>query len=308
MPDSHFDATDRAASAAGGPSVIYGVAKVRGLDIFYREAGPRTAPVVLLLHGFPSSSHMYRDLIPRLATRYRVIAPDYPGFGHSSAPDPDAFTYDFATLAAVIGEFADAVGADRYALFMQDYGGPVGMRLAVVRPDKVRALIVQNAVVNIEGWNREAAGMLAAYWRNRAPETEAPIRGLLSAATTRFQYTHGATRADRLSPDAWLFDQALLDRPGNDRIQLELLYQYRHNVADYPLWQAYLRAQQPPLLAVWGVNDPFFTEAGLDFYAGALPRAEIHRFDAGHFALETHAGEIAAATLAFLDRAEAPSD
>jgi pimeloyl-ACP methyl ester carboxylesterase len=288
------------AGLAAAEPVTYHTVKVRGLDIFYREAGRKTAPTVLLLHGFPSSSHMFRDLIPLLATKYHLIAPDYPGFGHSSAPSVDAFEYTFANLADVVDEFTTTVGLRSYVLYMQDYGGPVGMRLALKHPERVRGFVVQNAVVNVEGWNPEAVRNFTPAWQNRIAETEQPLRDLLQ--TTRFQYTQGVERKDRINPDAWVFDQALLDRPGNGEIQVELLYHYKENVAQYPTWQEYLKAKQPPMLVVWGKNDPIFTTRGRDFFKTLVPQAEIHTFDAGHFALETHAPEIASAMVGFLDR------
>jgi pimeloyl-ACP methyl ester carboxylesterase len=280
--------------------VRYKTVTVDGLEIFYREAGAADRPVVLLLHGFPSSSHMFRDLIPLLAAKYRVLAPDYPGFGQSAQPSLGSFPYSFAALAALVDGFTRAVGADRYTIYMQDYGGPVGLRLALEHPERVRGLIVQNAVANVEGWNPDIVKNFAPFWQNRTAETEAPLRSFLGAATTKFQYTHGAARAERLSPDAWIHDQAGLDRPGNDAVQLELLYNYRDNVAQYPAWAEYLRAHQPPMLIVWGKNDPFFTAAGVAHFENLLPQAKTHLFDAGHFALETHAPEIGAAMLAFL--------
>lgn len=274
---------------------------IDGLDIAYREAGPQDAPVVLLLHGFPSSSHMFRDLIPQLATRYRVIAPDYPGFGASSTPAVGAFASSFAGLADLVDRFTVAVGATSYVLFMQDYGGPIGFRLAVRHPERVRGLVIQNAVASVDGWNPDVVAQIAPYWADRTPQTEVAVRALLTPETTRFQYTHGATRLERLSPDAWIHDQAGLDRPGNDAVQLELLYDYRDNVAHYPDWKTYLETHRPPMLITWGKNDPFFTEKGVDYFKGLLPEAEVRLYDAGHFALETHVDEIATATLDFLD-------
>ncbi len=280
--------------------VRYKTVTVDGLEIFYREAGAADRPVVLLLHGFPSSSHMFRDLIPLLASEYRVLAPDYPGFGQSGQPSLADFRYDFAALADIVDGFTQAVGANRYTIYMQDYGGPVGLRLALRHPERVRGFIVQNAVANVDGWNPDVVSSFAPFWQNRTAETETPLRGFLGAATTKFQYTHGATRAERLSPDAWIHDQAGLDRPGNDLIQLELLHNYRDNVAQYPAWGAYLQKHQPPMLIVWGQNDPFFTAAGVAYFQNLLPHATTHLFDAGHFALETHAPEIAAAARTFL--------
>ena len=283
-------------------AVRYGTAKVQGLEIFYREAGPRDAPAILLLHGFPSSSHMFRDLLPLLAKGYRVVAPDYPGFGHSSAPSPSEFTYSFDGLAEVIDGFAEQVGLTRYALYIQDYGGPIGFRLALKHPERIRALIIQNAVASEGAWSADVRRDMEPFWRNWTPETEKPFRDLLSADVTKFQYTHGATRLERLSPDAWRHDQAGLDRPGNQDIQLRLLHNYQSNFAAYPAWQAYLARHQPPALIVWGKNDPFFMLAGVDYLKEQLPAAEVHLFDAGHFALETHSGEIAERVDAFMQR------
>jgi pimeloyl-ACP methyl ester carboxylesterase len=296
---------EAAVPPAPGPTtsaVRYRIVKVKGLEVFYREAGPKAAPVVLLLHGFPSSSHMFRDLIPRLAGDYRVIAPDYPGFGSSEAPSLERFPYSFEALANVVEAFTEAVGASDYVIYMQDYGGPIGLRLALRHPERVRGIIVQNAVTNVEGWNPEAVKAFAPFWQKRSPETEQPVRELLKAGTTRFQYTHGATRAERLSPDAWIHDQAGLDRPGNDALQLQMLWNYQDNVAQYPKWQDYLRTKQPPVLVAWGDNDPYFTLKGAELFKTLVPAAEMHHFDAGHFALETHVDEIAAVSRAFLAR------
>jgi len=295
----------RPAAAGSVPvaKVSYRRAAVGGLDIFYRDAGPADAPVIVLLHGFPSSSHMFRDLIPALADRYRVIAPDYPGFGYSSAPAPEDFAYSFDALADVVETLLTDLGVNRYVLYMQDFGGPVGFRIAARHPERVTGLIVQNAVANLEGFAASAAGTFGPYWGDRNAETEKPVRGFLTAETTRFQYEHGSSaRADHVSPDAWHHDQWLLDRPGNDRIQLELLYRYQDNVGAYPQWQAYLRAYQPNILVTWGDNDPFFTAAGRDLFKALVPATEVQSYDAGHFALETHGPEITAAIRAFLAR------
>lgn len=285
--------------------IAYRTVKIAGLDIFYREAGPKEAPIVLLLHGFPSSSHMFRDLIPLLAGKYHVIAPDYPGFGHSSQPNPQQFPYTFAALADVAEGFVDAVGAKNYFIYMQDYGGPVGLRLAIKHPERVRGFIVQNAAFNAEAWSPDIGKVVAPLWSHRDAASEAPVRDLVKPETTRFQYTFGATRAERLSPDAWTNDQAGLDRPGNADIQLELLFNYQDNFANYPKWGEFLRAQRLPMLIVWGRNDPFFQFSGVDYLKAQAPQAEVHLFDAGHFALETHGAEIAADMLDFLDRASA---
>ncbi len=287
--------------AAAAEQVAYKSVKVDGLDIFYREAGPAAAPTVLLLHGFPSSSHMFRDLIPDLAARYHVIAPDYPGFGHSSAPSVDAFDYNFANLAKIIEGFTDTLALSSYVLYVQDYGGPVGMRLAIKHPERVRGIVVQNAVVSIEGWHPQNTAPLQAYWKSRTKETEAPVRGIFSAEGTKYQYVTGEPRPELISPDSWTMDQIGLDRPGNDQVQLELLYQYRDNVANYPKWQSFLQELQPPMLIMWGKNDPVFTMAGMEKFKSLVPKAEVHVLEGGHFTLETHEPEIAAAMLSFLD-------
>lgn len=302
-----FSASLAFARPAPQPSVqhsviSYHVVKVRDVDIFYREAGPATAPTVLLLHGFPSSSHMFRDLIPQLAKKYHVIAPDYPGFGHSSAPTPEQFTYNFSNLAQVMDDFTTTIGLRDYAIYMQDYGGPVGIRLAMLHPERVNGMIVQNAVANVEGWNPDIVAGFTPAWKSRNAETEKAFRGAFTAEATKFQYIQGVGRTDRIDPDAWVFDQALLDRPGNDRIQVELLYQYQHNVALYPQWQDFLKKAQFPTLVVWGNGDPIFTTKGRDLFKAMIPSAEVHSWDAGHFALETHTPEIAEKMLSFLDR------
>lgn len=291
-----------ASPAAAGVEARFASVRVDGLEVFYREAGPKDAPTLLLLHGFPSSSHMFRELIPVLATAYRVIAPDYPGFGQSAQPTPAEFPYTFEALADIVDKFADAVGAQRYFLYMQDYGGPIGFRLAARRPERILGLIIQNAVANVEGWNEDVVKQFAPFWRSRDAETEKPIRALLTPETTKYQYMHGATRADRVAPESWIVDQAGLDRSGNDAVQLELLFNYQDNVAQYPAWRRYLETRQPPTLIVWGRNDPFFVEKGVDYFKTCLPNAEVHLFDAGHFALETHGREIASRILDFAGR------
>jgi nuclear transport factor 2 (NTF2) superfamily protein/alpha-beta hydrolase superfamily lysophospholipase len=264
----------------------YHTAAVHGLDIFYREAGTPDRPTVLLLHGFPTSSHMFRELIPALAADYHVIAPDYPGFGQSSAPDADKFDYTFDHLAEVMEAFLQQIGCTRFSMFMQDYGSPIGFRIAAKHPEWVSALLVQNANAYVEGINMEAFAPVQPFWASRTAETEAPVRSFLAAGTTKFQYTHGARNPAAISPDNWQHDQPLLDRPGNDRVQLALLHDYQNNVPCYAEWQAYLRRHQPPTLITWGKNDPFFTEAGARAFLRDLPQAELHLLDTGHFALE----------------------
>jgi pimeloyl-ACP methyl ester carboxylesterase len=272
---------------------------VDGVNIFYREAGPKDAPTLVLLHGFPSSSHMYRELIDRLSPHFHLIAPDYPGFGYSDAPDPDTFTYSFDHLADVIERFLQTLGITRFSLFLQDYGGPLGFRLATHHPERIEALIIQNANAYLEGVT-PALAPIQAYWQDRNETTEAAVRALLRPETTKFQYTQGARSLEQVSPDAWTVDQHFLDRPGNDAIQLALLYDYRTNVELYPEWQAYLRKHLPPTLVVWGQNDPFFGPAGARAYQRDVPEAEIHLLDTGHFALEEDADEIAALIRQFL--------
>lgn len=281
--------------------VHYRTVTVGEVDIFYREAGPPDAPVILLLHGFPTSSHMYRDLIPLLAGRYRVIAPDYPGYGYSSAPQSAGFEYSFDNLAKVMTRFVDALGLSQYTLYMQDFGGPVGFRMAADRPDRIQGLIVQNANAYDEGLSAAMDGARAA-WERRTPETEAAFRALLSPEMTRWQYLEGAREIERISPDAWSHAQSVLDRAGSEDIQLALLHDYGSNVRAYPEWQDYLRRSQPPLLVVWGRNDPFFKADGALAYARDVPNAEIHLLDAGHFALEEMSGPIASLVLAFMGR------
>jgi pimeloyl-ACP methyl ester carboxylesterase len=277
-------------------------AVVDGHNIFYREAGPAKAPAVLLLHGFPSFSHQFRNLMPLLAERYRVVAPDLPGFGFSGAPDRAKFGYTFDHLAQVIDGFTRAVGLARYAIYVFDYGAPVGFRLALSHPERVTAIVSQNGNAYEEGlssgWNP-----IQQYWKAPTAENRAALRAFLTPATTRWQYVHGASDESLVAPEAWTLDAALLARPGNDEIQLDLFLDYANNVALYPEIHRYLRRRQPPLLAVWGKNDPFFLPAGAEAFQRDNPNAEVSFLDAGHFALETHAGEIADATIGFLGRA-----
>jgi pimeloyl-ACP methyl ester carboxylesterase len=288
--------------AHGVNGTTYHAVEIDEISIFYREAGPKDAPTLLLLHGFPSSSHMFRDLIPTLAQTYHVIAPDYPGFGQSSAPDAANYDYDFATLAQTIHTFTQDIGVTNYTLYMQDFGGPVGLRLAVEHPERVEGLIFQNATIHAEGWNPDIVGQFAPFWADRSAESEQPLRGFFKAETTQWQYVHGSNRKDQLSPDAWVHDQAGLDRPGNAEIQLEYLWNYQDNVARYPSWQDYLAQAQPDTLVVWGKNDPFFNLDGVSALQALLPDADVNLFDAGHFALETHAAEIGNEILKFMAR------
>jgi pimeloyl-ACP methyl ester carboxylesterase len=290
-----------AASSWASPAVTYRTVDVDGIKVFYREAGPADAPVLLLLHGFPTSSHMFRDLIPKLADRFRVVAPDYPGYGFSDAPPAGEFAYSFERLTDVIEGFTQRLGLHRYSLYLQDFGGPVGFRLATRHPARVQALIVQNAVAHAEGLS-EGFAAARRFWADRNPQTEKEMRGLLTLETTKFQYLHGAARPERISPDSWTLDQALLDRPGNAEVQLALLYDYQHNLTRYPAWQAYLREHRPPMLVLWGLNDPFFTVAGARAYQRDVPQAELHFFGAGHFLLEEYSVEAADLIQRFLRR------
>ncbi len=272
---------------------------VGDVDVFYREAGAPDAPVLLLLHGFPSSSHQYRELIPQLANQYRVIAPDYPGFGSTVAPPRGQYDYTFDNLADTIDGFTDALALDRYAMYVFDYGAPVGFRLAVNNPEKVTAIISQNGNVYEEGLS-DAWGTVKAYWNEDTPENRDALRGFLKVETTQWQYTAGAPK-DRLhliSPDSIAHDQSNLDRDAD--IQLDLFKSYATNVAAYPEWQAYLREHQPPLLALWAKNDPFFPPAGAEAFKRDVPNATVEFVDAGHFPLETHLPEITTSIRRFL--------
>jgi pimeloyl-ACP methyl ester carboxylesterase len=279
----------------------YRTVSVDGLKTFYREAGEPNAPSVLLLHGFPTSSHMYRELIPALADRYHVVAPDLPGFGFTDTPDRTSFKYSFEHLAEVVDRFTEVIGLNRYALYVFDYGAPVGFRLAMRHPDRISALISQNGNAYLEGLS-EGWNPIQAYWKEPTPENRAALRDFLKPEATKWQYTHGVTATERLSPEAWTLDSALLARPGNDEIQLDLFGDYQSNVALYPKFQAYIRTQRPPLLAVWGKNDPFFLPAGAEAFKRDNPDAEVHLLEAGHFALESQGLEIAAIIRDFLAR------
>jgi pimeloyl-ACP methyl ester carboxylesterase len=283
------------------PTVHYRSQTVGNVDVFYREAGPADAPVILLLHGFPTSGHMFRDLIPLLADRYRVIAPDLPGYGQTKAPKRGDFDYTFDNLAKVIGGFVDAIGLTKYALYIFDYGAPTGLRLALAHPERVTAIITQNGNAYLDGFS---AGWESwqRYWREPTPENREATRDALAPETIRdIQYGTG-TDLSRLSPDGYTLDIAYMGRPGADEIQLDLILDYRSNVARYPDFQAYFREHQPPLLAVWGKHDPFFIPPGAEAYKRDLPEAEVHFLDTGHFALETHANEIAGYIRDFLGR------
>jgi pimeloyl-ACP methyl ester carboxylesterase len=289
-------------AASNTPRIAYRNATVDGLNIFYREAGPADAPTVVLLHGFPTSSHMYRNLIPALAGSYHVIAPDYPGFGYSDAPSAEAFEYTFDHLADVVGHFLDQKGIDKYSIYIQDYGSPVGFRLATRHPERIQAIISQNGNAYDEGLSPFWADYLYPFWSNRNPQTEAKAAELLTLDGTKLQYTAGFRNPENVSPDTWTLDQAGLDRPGNKAIQLDLFYDYRKNPPLYPAWHKYLQTNQPPLLAVWGKNDPIFLPAGANAFKRDNPRAEVHLLDTGHFALEEDGAEIASLIDDFLNR------
>ncbi len=282
-------------------SVRFNTANVDGLDVFYREAGDPTQSTILLLHGFPTASHMFRDLIPKLSGHYHVVAPDLPGFGMTEQPSREAFDYTFQNITKVIGRFTEVIGLEQFALYVFDYGAPIGFRMAVDQPDRITAIVTQNGNTYLEGVS-EAFAPVQAYWNDPTPANRDALRALLSPETTLFQYTHGVVDPGLLSPDGRNLDDFYLAHPGNDEIQLDLLLDYQWNVALYGTIQAYLRNHQPPLLAIWGRNDPFFIPAGAEAFRRDVPDADIRFVDSGHFALETHASEIGAAMLEFLEK------
>lgn len=275
---------------------------VDGIKIFYREAGADDAPVILLLHGFPSSSRMFGGLFPLLSSSYRLIAPDFPGFGHSDAPPPDAFRYTFDNLACHVASLLHHLHVDRYALYVQDYGGPVGFRLAMANPERVTALVVQNAVAHAEGLS-EAWAIREAFWQDRAACEEKIRQAMLSPETARQRHLAGAARPELIDPDTWSDEFAFLMRPGMAEIQLELVYDYQTNLVAYESWQAYLRQHRPPTLVAWGKNDPLFTVAGALAFGRDVPQAEIHLLNASHFALDEEAMLVAALMRRFLGKA-----
>lgn len=283
------------------PAIYYRTVQIDGIKVFYREAGPVGAPVILLLHGFPTSSHMFRNLIPLLADRYHVIAPDYPGYGHSDAPDRSAFKYTFANLADITDKLATQLKLKKYSMYVMDYGAPVGYRLALKHPQRVQTLIIQNGNAYTEGlgafWDP-----IKAYWADPSTTRREALAGLVTLEITKFQYTDGMGDVARISPDNWTIDQALLDRPGNREIQLDLLGDYGSNVPLYPDFQAFFRKHQPPTLIVWGKNDKIFPEVGAHPYRRDLPKAEVHILDSGHFALEDKLDVMGPLIRNFLDR------
>ncbi|NNG21625.1 alpha/beta hydrolase [Massilia sp. ML15P13] len=293
-------AAPNVASTAG---VSYRTVKVDGVNIFYREAGPKDAPTILLLHGFPTSSQMFRNLIPLLADRYHVIAPDYPGYGQSDMPAMKDFTYSFDNLAKVVDKFTEAVGVTKYAMYVQDYGAPIGFRIAAAHPERVTAIVVQNGNAYDEGIDNDFWKPMKQYWADKSEANGAKLRPLFELGATKWQYTEGARDVTRISPDAWTVDQAYMDRPGNKDIQLELFYSYGSNPGHYAQWQSYFRKHQPPMLIVWGKNDKIFPPAGASPYLRDLPKAQLHLLDTGHFALEEDSAKIGALMRPFLAKA-----
>lgn len=319
-----FSSTANAEQNKSATEVSYKTVQVEGLDIFYREAGNPENPTLLLLHGFPTSSHMFRELIPALADDYHLIAPDYPGYGYSSMPRVTEFEYSFDNIARIMGELVDDIGVDDYSLYLMDYGAPIGYRLAAAQPERIESLIVQNGNAYMEGidndfwepireyWkDRDAvnAGLDNAWWKNvkaayKQPEmsNDAALRFLLTMGATKWQYTNGVNDVEAVSPDTWGHVQPLLDREGNQEIQLQMFYSYGSNPALYPSWQQYFRDHQPPMLIVWGENDEIFPAAGAEPYKRDLQNLDFYLLDTGHFALETHVDEIAERMRTFLRR------
>ena len=282
-------------------TVHYRTADAGGFKVFYREAGSPGAPKLLLLHGFPSAGHMFRDLIPLLAGRFHLVAPDLPGFGQSDMPSRSSFQYTFDNVADVIDRFTQKIGWEKFAVYVFDYGAPTGFRLAVKHPEKITAIISQNGNAYEEGlsdgWNP-----IRAYWQNASEANRKALREFLKPETTRWQYTHGVSDTSKVSPDGYSLDNFYLARPGADEVQLDLFGDYKSNVALYPTFQKYFRTHKPPFLAVWGKNDPFFLPPGAEAFKRDIPGATVRFFDTGHFALETHAGEIAEEIRKFLSR------
>jgi pimeloyl-ACP methyl ester carboxylesterase len=282
-------------------AIKYRTADVEGLKLFYREAGPPGAPKLLLLHGFPSASHMFRDLIPLLADRFHIIAPDLPGFGQTAMPPRDAFNYTFEKIAGVIGRLTEVIGFNRFAVYVFDYGAPTGFRIATTHPDRITAIISQNGNAYEEGLS-EGWRPIRAYWEDPSQANRDALRAFLAPETTLWQYTHGVPDVTSVAPDGYSLDNFYLARPGADEVQLDLFRDYRTNVALYPTFQDYFRTCKPRLLAIWGKNDPFFLPPGAEAFKRDIPDAIIRFLDTGHFALETHAAEIAAAIHDFLAR------
>lgn len=312
------------ANAENVPNVSYRTVSVENVDIFYREAGDPSKPTILLLHGFPTSSHMFRELIPELADQYHLIAPDYPGYGFSAMPNVEDFDYSFDNVASLIGKFVDEIGVDKFSVYMMDYGAPIGFRIATARADRIESLIVQNGNAYDEGIDNNFWEPIKAYWKDResvnqgldnafwknvktayqqpAMSNDDALRFLTTLGATQWQYTNGVPDVESVSPDTWGHVQPLLDRDGNQDIQLQMFYSYGTNPPLYPAWQEYLRTRQPPTLIVWGKNDEIFPAAGAEPYKRDLNDLEYHLIDTGHFALETHGQEIADLMRDFLNR------
>ena len=280
----------------------YKHADVDGLKVFYREAGDPKNPAMVLLHGFPSSSHMYRNLMEKLANKFYLIAPDYPGFGNTDSPSPDKFEYTFDNLSVVVEKLLVSLGVKQFMLFIQDYGSPVGFRIALRHPDWIQGIICQNGNAYEEGFTGVWDALRTALWKNRNPETEAPLAGFFTPDGVKWIYSEGTRNPEKISPDNWNMDLFFLARPQNHRIQLDLFYDYRTNVEQYSLWHDYLRKHQPPTLLVWGANDPIFTQEGGRAFLRDLKDAELHMLDTGHFALEDHCDEIAGFISSFYDK------
>ena len=289
------------ATAVPYPRTSFHTVEADGVRVFYREAGPVDAPVLLLLHGYPSSSHMFRELIPRLATRYRLIAPDLPGFGFTSVPEARKYRYSFDSLATTIGAFVDALGLKLYTLYVFDYGAPVGFRLAIAHPERVTAIVSQNGNAYDDGLG-DAWDPIRRYWAEPTAEHRDALRQILTLEGTRWQYTHGVPNPEKVAPESYTLDAALLERPGVKDIQLDLFLNYASNIALYPVFQKYFREARPPLLAIWGKNDPFFIPPGAEAYCRDNSNAVVELLDTGHFALETHVDEIATAIDRLLSR------
>jgi pimeloyl-ACP methyl ester carboxylesterase len=286
--------------AISATTVTYKTLAIDGINIAYREAGSPSSPKLVLLHGWPASSHQYRNLIPALAERFHVIAPDYPGFGNSDAPDPATFAYTFDAIAQIVGRFLERKGFQRFGLFVQDYGGPVGFRIVTQKPELLEWLIIQNTNAYEVGFSEAWGGLRNQLWKNRTTESEAAVSGLLELDTVKAVYLTGSTQPELISPDNWNTDYYVtLQRPHGRKIQMDLFYDYRTNVALYPKWQAFLKAHQPGTIIFWGQDDIFFTRAGGEAYLEALPKAEMHRLNAGHFAVEDCLPYIAEKIIAF---------
>ena len=303
LPASAAPAAGTPASAQAAAQITYRSVSIDGVKVFYREAGPKNAPTLLLMHGFPSSSHMFRNLIPQLAERYHVIAPDYPGYGQSDQPAMDKFTYSFDNLASVMDKFTEQLGLTKFALYVQDYGAPIGFRIAAKHPDRISAIVVQNGNAYDEGLDNPFWAPLKEYWKDKSETNAAKLRPLFEAGATKWQYTEGFRNPPaNVSPDAWMIDQAYMERPGNKEIQLEMFHSYGTNPGHYPAWQAYFRKHQPPMLIVWGKNDKIFPAEGATPYLRDLPKAELHLLDTGHFALEEDGAKIGSLMRDFLNR------